>query len=1788
MKIIDNRYRIENIIQNNSCCESYKITDLWENDKKQYLNLYNKELDNNLINYLIDNFSYLSNIKHKYLLSIENFNLVKSIDARKSNNNLYYSIAEYIDGSRLNYIKNDLGLEDRLKIILDILLVIDFLHFRGFTYKYLNPSLIFVLKDKKTKISDLISVAEKRINDTIGDFERDFISPEAIIDKGQNHKRIDYYSIGVLIKYLFLTDYKTEDSKSFIYDDSLTLTNAQKNEFSIIINQLIRDNSSKESNLIEIINKISYVFDLNYKYDLIEMRETLFFDNKTIGREKEIEAIISIDNDIVNKNNFYNGLFVESRAGIGKSRLVKEIKNRLELKGRHVYSVKVIENGGNDLLEMTNILKQSMKDTPPELMDKYRDELSKLLPELRLDMNDIETDFSQKSEKFRMYNRITNYFTDLSKERIIYIIIDDLHNSNSNFIILLDYLIRNIKNKNIFFIFSFNEIKLNENILLKEKIKHWKNDMSIKGIELHSLDVEEIGLMLKSILGISYIPMKFSSVLFRESQGNPGYIEHIIKNLFSIGELYMDKKGKWVLKVDNYSDLYFPSDIDDAIKKQLDIIKTNYFEIFKVMSVFNDILYKKTLIKMVDMKEEDLEKDLIQLIKLKLVDEKVVDWGYSYGINNMKIKRLVYHEIEKKEKIELHKRAAEIISTYDYESTELEMEELLFHLIKSNQSNKAIDIIIKRVKSIENKYSPQSLYLWEKAYAVIKDNVCKTKLLVLNNLVDIYFLKGELEKSKLYLEEYQRDATLLQDYYHIIQGKVFLLDFYYRTSEVDLAFKEIENIEKISFENNCIEGKIIALSLRARLGLGKENLKESKMELEEAINLSEISGIKIHLGDIYNRLGLTYFLQGDIEYAIKNYKKSIIFHQENGDHIGAIKPINNIGNIYADNGNGKEAMVNYEKGLKIASKYGIQELEITFLSNIAEIYIENNEFDEALEYIQKARKMAVELQDIRMICFSYVNIGLIFVLTGDYEKAYESYIYLKELDVSNKIIDIEANAQYHKFLGVFYGWLGVWKNGIKHYETASKLYKQFNVKYYLESISGIVKFNVFETSYLDKEKINEIRYMYKETKFLKERRKELLDFALLAFTNNDKEYAEELLYEDSFLSMEYTDTFLSSFSNILRYLLDSTEKSLNKIIEFKRSLKNKELHDNELILNILIGLQAFNIGLFEESLKYLLNALDNIHRITTKIPNVSLKISYIYGKNGDLIKQRVTESIEKIFNKKLNYTLLKDIDKNKLYEYFDTSQIFDIMTNEDFVKIAQLNCYDDVIDIQDIDSLISKFTEDYKYNVSLTLSYMAKSSLASTGRIVYYDEKTDKYKTLFLVGNDVNRDINENIFILAGKTEKGILINNLDKTSCNKYSEFLTDDIKALICVPITIQEPLVKEDKRRKKELFNKKNILGYIYLEADKTYNKFDYDIFKMVKRISYLIFINMENSRLRLIATTDKITGLFTRQHHETKFEEFINNSKLNKEEFSILMMDIDKFKNINDTYGHRKGDEVLKLIGSTLKKSARSTDVLSRYGGEEFCVLLKNTTQAQAYKVAEKFRKNISNLKISGIEYPITVSIGISHFKNNNDHKEELIEKADQALYCAKENGRNKTVIWNNKMMNTSNRADKLAGILTGNTNEDNINILAIMDIIDLIKDGSCIDTKIFIFLGRILETLDAEYSNIILNHDKKDNKKVFSRARFNDEWVKSPYLNYDVIDRVAKGRKGEFLIDWDNIDNLDSLSGLPNWQSVIVIPMIRDEEVKGIIYISTSIQNKEFTFKEFNLSKSFGNIFAAII
>lgn len=129
-------------------------------------------------------------------------------------------------------------------------------------------------------------------------------------------------------------------------------------------------------------------------------------------------------------------------------------------------------------------------------------------------------------------------------------------------------------------------------------------------------------------------------------------------------------------------------------------------------------------------------------------------------------------------------------------------------------------------------------------------------------------------------------------------------------------------------------------------------------------------------------------------------------------------------------------------------------------------------------------------------------------------------------------------------------------------------------------------------------------------------------------------------------------------------------------------------------------------------------------------------------------------------------------------------------------------------------------------------------------------------------------------------------------------------------------------------------------------------------------------------------------------------------------SLIICDVDKFKHINDNYGHQAGDKVLQLISKQVKKGTRNTDLLARYGGEEFVVVLPNTNQDQALQVAEKIRQEVANspFHFRGARVQITISCGVASFTKGASI-EQVFDKADKALYKAKENGRNQCVVAN---------------------------------------------------------------------------------------------------------------------------------------------------------------------------------
>ena len=187
----------------------------------------------------------------------------------------------------------------------------------------------------------------------------------------------------------------------------------------------------------------------------------------------------------------------------------------------------------------------------------------------------------------------------------------------------------------------------------------------------------------------------------------------------------------------------------------------------------------------------------------------------------------------------------------------------------------------------------------------------------------------------------------------------------------------------------------------------------------------------------------------------------------------------------------------------------------------------------------------------------------------------------------------------------------------------------------------------------------------------------------------------------------------------------------------------------------------------------------------------------------------------------------------------------------------------------------------------------------------------------------------------------------------------------------------------------------------------------LLKMVEALEqYIRRLETEVKSYENLAFTDPLTGLYNRRMFLEIAKKKLSEAKRYEEPLSLIMLDIDHFKRINDTYGHDVGDIALKFLAEILKNNVRASDIVARWGGEEFIILLPKTTLEQARKVAEKIRKIIEMSTIdlpNGEKLKFTVSLGVSSFSGKED-LEELIKEADIALYEAKRRGRNRTEVY----------------------------------------------------------------------------------------------------------------------------------------------------------------------------------
>lgn len=219
---------------------------------------------------------------------------------------------------------------------------------------------------------------------------------------------------------------------------------------------------------------------------------------------------------------------------------------------------------------------------------------------------------------------------------------------------------------------------------------------------------------------------------------------------------------------------------------------------------------------------------------------------------------------------------------------------------------------------------------------------------------------------------------------------------------------------------------------------------------------------------------------------------------------------------------------------------------------------------------------------------------------------------------------------------------------------------------------------------------------------------------------------------------------------------------------------------------------------------------------------------------------------------------------------------------------------------------------------------------------------------------------------------------------------------------------------------LTDKQQTIGAVLVENKSRENMeaIEKDIFKVVlDTITIVLQDQINKDKLSAAVYTDGLTGLLNRACMTKQLPELLHLHKSIDQPFSLVIMDIDHFKKVNDNYGHISGDNCLKQISSYIRQETRGdTDKIFRYGGEEILIFLNRTSSTDALRRVETIRNGITRLPIksdTGQIFTVTASFGISEYPTNGDDIDTLIKKADSALYTAKKSGRNRTIVYSDK-------------------------------------------------------------------------------------------------------------------------------------------------------------------------------
>ncbi len=469
--------------------------------------------------------------------------------------------------------------------------------------------------------------------------------------------------------------------------------------------------------------------------------------------------------------------------------------------------------------------------------------------------------------------------------------------------------------------------------------------------------------------------------------------------------------------------------------------------------------------------------------------------------------------------------------------------------------------------------------------------------------------------------------------------------------------------------------------------------------------------------------------------------------------------------------------------------------------------------------------------------------------------------------------------------------------------------------------------------------------------------------------------------------------------------------------------------------------------------------------------------------------------------------------------------------------------------------------------LAAVLDATIKITGADRGFLMLYGDD-DRLEVKLARGFDFGREgsgearFSRSIVEEVARAGEGVCIGNIeDSKRFADQASVLDLKLLSVMCVPlqVTLREPTRppaggESEKRAAATVaaVGQRKILGVIYVDSRSVKTTFapqDLELFQALANVATTAILN---ARVFREATTDELTGLSTRRHLERRLRDELSIARRAKAPLAVLLMDVDRLRDVNREHGYQAGDEVLRGIARTLRAKTRAHDTCARYGGEEFAVVLPQTDAEGAEEVARKLIVSISSEKLVDAPQPVQISVGIA-MADSDDTVERILRRADQALSRSKEEGGGRARLFAADVARVTPKADKLAGIFTGDQARAYRNVLIFLEAVPAIHSGRGLDQVLPLVVDSVVELARADRGFLFLRNERGGLTPRVARDRRRKTIAEAEGYDLAVVERVVE--TGE---------PLAAKSVQPAGTVIQCVPLAIRGEKLGAIYLETRV------------------------